>query len=150
GRQGLTSKIANRNPFDILQIALQGDATGLSTGRSSYSIAVTANHTTPVTTTYNGSVDIINSHARPGNVAQGLLHHLPVEKHQGGARRRLVGQGAFLLQRQVIEEGADLRRAHFAWMAIVMEEDEATNPVSEGGNACRRVPLPLQDQADQV
>src|SRR5205807_7976501 len=53
------------NPGDIMQIALQGDATSLSTGRYSYSIAVTANYGTPVTTTYTGSVDIINSSSSP-------------------------------------------------------------------------------------
>jgi RHS repeat-associated protein len=49
------------NPGDFMQMALQADATGLSTGRYSYSIQVTANYGTPVTTTYSGSVDVINS-----------------------------------------------------------------------------------------
>jgi RHS repeat-associated protein len=53
------------NPGDIMQIALQGDATGLSTGRYSYSIAVTADYATPATTTYTGSVNIINDSSIP-------------------------------------------------------------------------------------
>src|SRR5262249_48692486 len=48
------------NPGDIMEIALQGDATALNTGRYSYSIAVTANYGTPVTTTYTGSANILN------------------------------------------------------------------------------------------
>ncbi len=53
------------NPGDIMQIPLQGDATGLSTGRYSWSISVTANYGTPVTTTYSGNVDIVNSSGGP-------------------------------------------------------------------------------------
>jgi YD repeat-containing protein len=53
------------NPGDIMQIPLQGDATGLSTGRYSYSISVTANYGTPATTTYSGNVDIVNSSSSP-------------------------------------------------------------------------------------
>src|SRR5207245_3835638 len=49
----------------IMQIPLQGDATGLATGRYSWSIAVTANYGTPVTTTYSGNVDIVNSSSSP-------------------------------------------------------------------------------------
>jgi YD repeat-containing protein len=53
------------NPGDIMEIPLQGDATALSTGRYSWSIAVTANYGTPVTTTYSGNVDIVNSSGSP-------------------------------------------------------------------------------------
>jgi YD repeat-containing protein len=53
------------NPGDTMQIALQGNATSLSTGRYSYQIAVTANYGTPVTTTYSGSVDIVNDASSP-------------------------------------------------------------------------------------
>src|SRR5262249_13334446 len=53
------------NPGDIMQIALQGDATGLSTGRYSYQIDVTANYASPVTTTYTGSVNSINDASSP-------------------------------------------------------------------------------------
>jgi YD repeat-containing protein len=48
------------NPGDIMQIALQGDATGLATGRYNYSIAVTAQYGTPVTTTNSGQITVIN------------------------------------------------------------------------------------------
>jgi RHS repeat-associated protein len=53
------------NPGDIMEIPLQGDATALATGRYSWSIAVTANYGTPVTTTYSGNVDIVNSSGSP-------------------------------------------------------------------------------------
>ena len=53
------------NPGDLVNVALQGDATSLATGRYSYAIAVTANYTTPVTTTYTGSVDIVNENSSP-------------------------------------------------------------------------------------
>jgi RHS repeat-associated protein len=65
------------NPGDILQIAGQANATSLATGRYSYSEAVTANYATPVTTTYSGSVDIINSSSSPfgaGWSLSGLEH----------------------------------------------------------------------------
>jgi RHS repeat-associated protein len=67
GVQGSTFyySTSSLNPGDTMQIALQGDATGLSTGRYSYSVAVTANYGTPVTTTTSGSVDIINSSTSP-------------------------------------------------------------------------------------
>jgi RHS repeat-associated protein len=52
---------ATLNPGDVMQIALQANATSLSTGRYGWSIAVTANYSpNPVTTNYSGSVDIIN------------------------------------------------------------------------------------------
>jgi YD repeat-containing protein len=54
---------ASFNPGDFMQIALQGNATSLSTGRYPYSISVVANYPTPVTTTYSGSVDVINDNA---------------------------------------------------------------------------------------
>src|SRR6202171_1220588 len=41
----------------LLQIALQANATSLATGRYSWTITVTADYATPVTTTYTGSVD---------------------------------------------------------------------------------------------
>src|SRR5262249_40527410 len=48
------------NPGDIVEIPLQADAHTLATGRYSWSISVTANYATPVTTTQSGSVNIIN------------------------------------------------------------------------------------------
>jgi RHS repeat-associated protein len=52
---------SNLNPGDWVQIALQGDATGLSTGRYPWQIAI-INGTT---TTYNGNVDIVNQASSP-------------------------------------------------------------------------------------
>jgi YD repeat-containing protein len=51
------------NPGDIMQIALQGNATGLATGRYNYSVAITAQYGSPVTTTNSGQLTVIN----PGN-----------------------------------------------------------------------------------
>jgi len=65
------------NPGDIMEIASQVNASSLSTGRYSYSIAVTANYATPVTTTYSGSVNVINDASSPfgaGWTLSGLEH----------------------------------------------------------------------------
>src|SRR5579883_1480278 len=51
---------ASLNPGDIMAIALQGNATGLTTGRYSYDVIVTANYATPIQYDYSGSVDIVN------------------------------------------------------------------------------------------
>jgi RHS repeat-associated protein len=48
------------NPGALLQIVLQGNATGLSTGRYAWTIKVTADYATPVTTTWTGNVDVVN------------------------------------------------------------------------------------------
>jgi YD repeat-containing protein len=53
------------NPGDFVQVALQKDATGLSTGRYTYSLAVKANYGSPVTTTTSGSFTLINDNASP-------------------------------------------------------------------------------------
>jgi YD repeat-containing protein len=45
---------------DTMEFALGADATSLSTGRYSYSLAVGDTNATPVTTTYSGSVDVLN------------------------------------------------------------------------------------------
>ncbi len=47
-------------PGDTLQIGLQANATALSTGRYSYSFQVVDADASPMTTTYSGSVDVIN------------------------------------------------------------------------------------------
>jgi RHS repeat-associated protein len=73
------------NPGDTMQIALQGDATGLSTGRYSYSVAVTANYGTPVTTTTSGSVDIINSSTSPFGAGWSLSQLERIWPVTGGA-----------------------------------------------------------------
>jgi hypothetical protein len=61
---------------DILAIALQGDATGLNTGRYPYEIDVTENST--VQTPQTGSVDIVNSANSPFGAGWSLdnLEHL--------------------------------------------------------------------------
>jgi RHS repeat-associated protein len=79
------------NPGDILQIALQGDATGLSTGRYSYSIAVTANYGTPVTTTYSGSVDVVNEASSPFGSGWTLANVQRLWPVTGGALLEMAG-----------------------------------------------------------
>ena len=52
------------NPGDIMQIALQGDATGLATGRYDWQIDVTSHYAGgDVTTSNNGEVTIVNHSA---------------------------------------------------------------------------------------
>jgi RHS repeat-associated protein len=53
------------NPGDLMQMALQASATSLATGRYPWSLSVTANYSSPVTTTYSGNVDIINDSSSP-------------------------------------------------------------------------------------
>ena len=67
------------NLGDILAIALQGDATGLSTGRYPYEIDVTENST--VQTPQTAFVDIVNSAASPFGAGWSLdtLDHLWVQ-----------------------------------------------------------------------
>jgi RHS repeat-associated protein len=57
--QGLD--ITNYVGGDTLQIALQAGATSLATGRYSYSFQVKDTNASTVTTTYSGSVDIVNT-----------------------------------------------------------------------------------------
>jgi YD repeat-containing protein len=53
------------NPGDLMQMALQANATSLSTGRYPWQITVTANYGTPQQTTYSGSVDVVNDASSP-------------------------------------------------------------------------------------
>jgi YD repeat-containing protein len=53
------------NPGDTMQIALQADATGLATGRYSYSITVTPTMQGAGSTTNSGQIDIINEANSP-------------------------------------------------------------------------------------
>jgi YD repeat-containing protein len=83
-----TSSLATE---DLVQIAVQGDATGLATGRYSYQIDVTEYFTTPVTTPYTGYVNIINnadSAFGAGWSIQGLERLWPVS---GGAILEMAG-----------------------------------------------------------
>jgi len=56
------------NPGDIMQIALQGNATALATGRYNWQISVTANYGTPVTSNYSGQVDVVNGSTSANNL----------------------------------------------------------------------------------
>jgi len=58
----VTYDTSGLNPGDIVQIALQADATGVSTGRYPWSITVTDSGTP---TTFSGSVDIVNQANSP-------------------------------------------------------------------------------------
>jgi RHS repeat-associated protein len=60
-----TYDTSGMNPGDFIPIALQKDATGLSTGRYSYSVVVKANYRSPVTSTFSGSFDVVNDGSSP-------------------------------------------------------------------------------------
>jgi len=92
-----TSKL---NPGDILQIALQADATGLATGVYSWQIVVAADYPTPTTTTRSGTAAIVNANAGdfgPGWTVSGL------------SRLTSLAGGALL----------DLGEGHTLWFALV-------------------------------
>ena len=61
----VTYDTSGDNPGDFVQVALQDDATGLSTGRYTYSVVIKANYGTPVTTTYSGSFNVVNDASSP-------------------------------------------------------------------------------------
>jgi hypothetical protein len=75
---------ASLNPGDVLEIALQGNAASLPTGRYTYQLAVTANYGTPVTTTYSGSVDIVNSQSSPFGAGWSLSNYSRLWPVTGG------------------------------------------------------------------
>ena len=109
------------NPGDFIQIALQDDATGLSTGRHTYSITVKPNNSSAVTT--SGSFAVINDAAERvrGRVVAGragpdrLRHrrgvpghgrrHQPVVHRRG--RRHLHQPGRRLLDPDDLGRGLD-------------------------------------------
>jgi|GEM_PF-1838684 len=72
------------NPGDIMQIALQANATSLSTGRYAYTITATSNYSTPVTTTYSGSVDVLNYSSSPFGAGWSLADYERIYSVTGG------------------------------------------------------------------
>src|SRR3989442_1788592 len=56
----LTWSTSGFNAGDPLQLAIQANATTLSTGRYSYSFQVVDTNANPMTTTYSGSADVLN------------------------------------------------------------------------------------------
>lgn len=52
--------------------------------------------------------------------------------------------------RQMREEGADFRNPHFAGVTLVMEEDEAPNPVDVGFFGAERIMFETQRLPDQI
>ncbi len=61
----VTYDTSTMNPGDFVQVGLQDDATGLATGRYTYSVVITANYGTPVTTTKSGSFTVVNDGSSP-------------------------------------------------------------------------------------
>jgi RHS repeat-associated protein len=84
-----TSGSSALNPGDIMEIALQGDATALSTGRYSYQIVVTPTGGTP--TTYSGNVNLINSSSSPFGAGWSLDTLQRIWSVTGGALLELPG-----------------------------------------------------------
>src|SRR5260370_18593387 len=74
-----------------MEIPLEGEGTGVSTGRYSWSISVTANYGTPVTTTYSGSVNIINSSGSPFGAGWSLNNLQRIWPVTGGVILELPG-----------------------------------------------------------
>ncbi len=61
----VTYDTSTMNPGDFVQVGLQDATIGLSTGRHTYSVVITANYGTPVTTTNSGSFTVINDGSSP-------------------------------------------------------------------------------------
>ncbi len=61
----VTYDTSTMNPGDFVQVGLQDATVGLSTGRHTYSVVITANYGTPVTTTNSGSFTVINDGSSP-------------------------------------------------------------------------------------
>jgi YD repeat-containing protein len=114
------------NPGDILQVALQGDATSLATGRYGWQIDVTANYGTPVTTTLTGSVNVINNAGSPFGSGWSLLNVQRLWPVSGGV---------------ILEYGAGLS----SWFAngqqagtFVTPEEDTSTLVRNGDNSYTR------------
>ena len=65
-------------------------------------------------------------------VVELLVEHFAVEEEQGAEGLILGGGGDVPLDGQVGQEGLDLRGAHLLGVALVVEEDEAFDPVDVG------------------
>jgi len=89
--------------------------------------------------------------------AQGLdggiefpAEHLAVEEEEGGEGLVLGGGGDMFLDGQVGEKGFDLLGAHLFGVALVVEEDEAADPVHIGFLGADGVVLAADDLAHDI
>ncbi|OGO18828.1 MAG: hypothetical protein A2Z14_00400 [Chloroflexi bacterium RBG_16_48_8] len=63
---------------------------------------------------------------------QFLAQHLAIEEEEGAKGLILGGGGHVFVHRKMSEERPDFRRAHLIGMALVMEKDEAFDPIDIG------------------
>lgn len=68
-----------------------------------------------------------------------LVQDVAIEKEQGAERLVLRGGSNILIDGEIGQEGLHLGRPHLLGMALVVEEDEAPDPVGIGLAGARRV-----------
>lgn len=85
-----------------------------------------------------------------GNEGQFALENLPVEKEQGAEGLVLSGGSDVALKGEVAEEGCNLFFAHLLRMALVMEQNKATDPVDVSLFAADAVAFKAKARAEAV
>ena len=78
------------------------------------------------------------------------VEDLLIEKKQGAQCLVLSGSRYLSFNREVAEESGDLRFAHLSGMALLVEEDEASDPIDVNGLGANAVVLDPQMPADTV
>ena len=70
--------------------------------------------------------------AKSSNLREGLVEDLTREEQQGLQGHIVRRGGDRAVHREMGEKGADVRGAHGAWMACVMQHHEALHPLPRG------------------
>jgi hypothetical protein len=78
------------------------------------------------------------------------VEDLLIEKKQGAQRLILGGSCHLSFNREVAEEGSNLRFAHFVGVALAMKEDEAPDPIDVGLLGADAIMFDPQVPADAV
>jgi hypothetical protein len=73
-----------------------------------------------------------------------------IEEEQGGESLVLGASGDVLLDGEVGEEVVDFRSTHVTGMSLVMEQDEASDPIGVGVFGAEGVVASLESLADEV
>ncbi len=85
-----------------------------------------------------------------GDEVEFPIQHLLVEEKQGAEGLILRGGGDALLDGEMAEKGGDLFFAHLRGVALLVEEDEAADPIEIGLLGAKAVVLAAQVPADAI